>query len=243
MELDSILKGETTPETETEAQKAERLRDDKGRFAKGEEATPEPEKVEAKPAETPAAPEKRKPDPEFVPLKAVQEERRKRQELERRLQELETQRNPPPNLQEDPNGYQAHLQQTLQSSLLNERLNLSEAMVREKHGDGAVEEAQELFAQAAQQDPSLANKLYSEKNPYGWLMKWAKSQKLTREMGDDPDQWISQKEAEIRARIEQEYAQKARQPAPPPSLASAGGRMETQQSWQGPKPFDSIFKR
>jgi hypothetical protein len=242
MELDSILKGETP--TETEAEKAERLRDDKGRFAKGETETVET-KVEPEPkAETPAAPEKRKPDPEFVPLKAVQEERRKRQELERRLQELETQRNPPPNLQEDPNGYQAHLQQTLQSSLLNERLNLSESMVRDKHGDEAVEEAQELFGQAAQQDPALVNKLYSERNPYGWLMKWAKSQKLTKEMGDDPDTWISQKEAEIRAKVEQEIAQKYQRPTPPPSLASAhGGRVESTPAWSGPSSLDSILKR
>lgn len=242
MELDAVLKGEQAEETAqpTEQPSADKGRDEKGRFAKGdkpEQAEPPSEQDDKEPA-----------DPQAKAFYAkAQDEKRKRQELERKLQELQSkpvEQQPPPDVLENPQGYAQHLQQQVQLNLLNERLNLSEGFAKEKYGDESVEEAKELFRKAAEADPGLIHKLYSEVNPYGWVMKWSKSHKLMSEMGDDPAAYLERQKAEIRAQVEAEYAQRGRQPpsVPPPSLANAPSAPVSEPAWSGPTSLNSILK-
>lgn len=245
MELDNILNSNDPAPVPEE--KPERTRDEAGKFAKGEEAKPEPEKAPEKPAETPSAQKEPKPKPEteHVPVKALTEERRKRQELERRLAELERGQQQLPHPAQQPAEYNAYLQQQIQSMTINERMNTSELVTRDKHGDEAVDSALAMFEEAVQTDPSLQSKVLTERNPYGWLVKWAKTQEMVRQIGDDPDSYRAKIEQELRAKWEQERAKAAPTPTatPPPSLASAPSAAVNSQEWVGPQSLNNILKR
>lgn len=270
-DLSEYLKGEKPPQLEVptaevpqqEAQaspepaKDDRPRDETGRFVKGEDKAAA--KVEAEPKE--AAPPAAKVEPKAKPpevsgLEAgIAAERRQRQaaekramELEARMREIEQRANPPappPDVAQDPQGFATHVQATQQAVVMNERLNVSEMLARDKHGDEAVEAAQQAFIETAQADPTLWQQLHTQRNPYGWLMKWQQQRQFMSEVGDDPAAYRQKLEAEIRAKVESEFAQQ-RQPVvtPPPSLASArsNGRM-SEPVWSGPPPLSSAFKR
>jgi len=171
MELGQILNSKDEPQVEAQPSETPAPetppapatgRDDKGRFAKGD--------VKETTA-TPAVESEEEPlDPKAKAFYAkAKEERRKRQEAERRLEEIQRQQPPPPlpDVLENPQEYAQHLEQRVHLTTLNDRLNLSEEMVREKYGDDAIKEAQELFQQAALEDPSLSHRLVSERHPYG----------------------------------------------------------------------------
>lgn len=132
MELDDVLNGqepestpapevEEAPAPETEPQTPSQPRDESGRFApKGDQQPAEPE----------AAPPAAETDQRHVPAAALAEERRKRQDLERRLAELEARPAPQPvshqpaepefipNPVDDPQGfYDALMAQARQAAL------------------------------------------------------------------------------------------------------------------------------
>lgn len=95
---------------------------------------------------------------------AYHDEKRKRQELERRLAEIEK-----PAKQEevdlfvDPKGFTQGLKNELKNELLTERINLSREIMAETKSDYADKEAR--FVQMAQADPSLVAKMNASPNP------------------------------------------------------------------------------
>src|SRR5207344_2486842 len=95
----------------------------------------------------------------------------------------------------DPVGYHNRLQ----SVLLNDRLNLSEMLEREKHAPEAFEAAVAEFQAVAAQQPDLYTKLHAQRHPYGWLMKEIEKLRLTRELGDDPAGYKAKLRAEWEA--------------------------------------------
>ena len=186
-----------------------------------------------------------------VPRRALEDERHKRQNyavqaakfeaerdmLAKQLEELKKSPPPQPVAREplppidpsvDPEGYHRRVIEVQ----LNAQLNNSEMLVRDKLGDEAVDAAVVEFKQAAEADPTLFNKLYQQKHPYGWLIKEVERQRLQREVGDDPVKWRETERERIRKEIEAERgAQPAERVSPvaglPPSLAnvrSAAGR-------------------
>lgn len=237
MELGQILEGKEAQEVvEQPAKEVQETkdRDEKGRFAKGE--TPE----------TPAGETDKEPlDPKAKAFYAkAQDERRKRQEAERERDELRSRlQTPPPDVLENPQGYTQHIEERIRLNDLNNRLNLTEELAREKYGDDAIAEAQELFMQETKADPTLAHKLVTERNPYGWLMKWAKGRKFATEMGDDPEAYLAKKKAEWEAEYTAKQAARTSQPAPPPSLAASPSASVRDVAWTGPTPLNNILKR
>lgn len=285
--LDAILKGKQEPinvverpepkeapevkaETpETPEQKAERERDDKGRFkakAEGETpAQPETPKAEATPkVEKPATPtvaEKKLTvdDPEAEPLdpKArayyakAKDEQRKRQAVERELQALRAAQQPQQQIDpvQDPRGYAERIAQQAELGAVDRILNFSEAVARRTYGDDVVTEAQEAFREAAMTSPHLYQQLHSQPDPYDWLIKQHKREKFLREV-TDPDEWKKQQREALRKEVEAEFAQKqpvARPaaPVPTPSLANAQstGAISTAPTYDGPTPFSKILRR
>ena len=154
---------------------------------------------------------------------------------------------PPPDPAQDPQGYH----QRVQGVILNERLNTSEMLLREKVGDEAVDALITDFQQAAQADPSLYGKLYAQTRPYQWAAKEVEAMRLRRDIGDDPAAYRARIEAEARAKWEAEAGQQpnganGHAPSPaaglPPSLASArsvAGR--TASPFTGPPPLEALF--
>jgi len=212
-------------------------------------SAPKPE-AKAEPAAKAAA---AKPEPEdddgpppkplegedVIPLRAYEDERRKRNDWKEkaarlegelaayRRQQEEAQRRaaappqpppqPPPDPAVDPRGFAQHLVQQQQQALLNERLNNSEMLLREKIGDEKLSEYVNEFRSMAEADPTLFGKLYSQPHPYNWLTREVDRLRLVRDVGDDPAAFRSKIEAEARARWEAEA-----KAAPPPVSPAAG---------------------
>lgn len=151
----------------------------------------------------------------------------------------------PPDFNTDPTGYIRHMEIRQQQQMLNDRLNLSEHMLREKLGDEKVNEYQQAFQEFAKQDPTLFPQLYQQRTPYQWLVGEIDRRRMHAEIGDDPAGY----EARLRAKFEAEWA--AKQPAAvavspaagqPPSLASARTVAPRGSSaFTGPPPLDDIL--
>jgi len=144
----------------------------------------------------------------------------------------------------DPVGYHNRLQ----SVLLNDRLNLSEMLEREKHPPEAFEAAVQEFQAAAAQQPELYSKLHAQRHPYGWLMKEVEKLRLTRELGDDPAAYKARLIAEERAKWEQEQGNGAPPVSPaaglPPSLATTrSAAPRSSGAFSGPPALEDIFAR
>jgi hypothetical protein len=185
-------------------------------------------------------------------IKAETKAEADRQEWQRRLDELargpvqSAAYIPPPDPSQDPQGYH----QRVQSLVLNERLNTSEMLLREKVGDAAVDALINEFQQAAKADPSLYGKLYQQTRPYQWAAKEVEAMRLRRDIGDDPAAYRARIEAEARAKWEAEAAQ--RQPALPngtpipamqPSLANArSAAPRSAGAWSGPLDDDGLIQ-
>lgn len=181
----------------------------------GETIAPSPDAPEGQgvPAAPPAAPVI---PPGYVPITALMDERDKRQAREREADELRRYREdqeakakaaPPPDFFEKPDERLAYERQTLQHALWNERLNMSEMLARQAHGDDVVAAAQESFAAAARKNPGLHMELRSQANPYGFVVQWHKRQEFLTDVGSDPDAWRAKERERLRAEIAAETQQ------------------------------------
>jgi len=229
--------------------------------AKAAAAKPEPEDDDGPP-----------PKPldgeDVIPLRAYEDERRKRNDWKEkaarlegelaayRKQQEEAQRRaaappqpqpqPPPDPAVDPRGYHQYMEQRQAAADLNQRLNVSEIMLREKIGDEKLSEYVNEFRSMAEADPTLFGKLYSQPHPYNWLTREVDRLRLVRDVGDDPAAFRSKIEAEARAKWEAE-AKAAPPPVSPaaglqPSLATArsvAGR--TAGAWTGEPSLEDVL--
>jgi hypothetical protein len=152
---------------------------------------------------------------------------------------------PPPDFTQNPHGWAQVMVQNQQRALLNERLNISEAMISERIGAEELGKYVGEFKEAAQKDPTLWGKLYSQPSPYAWMTKEMDRIRQRAEIGDDPTAYKAKLRAEWEA--EQQIAAPAQprtSPAAglPPSLAgvrSVAGR--TQTAFTGPPPLEALF--
>ena len=246
-ELNAILNGEPVKEPEADPKPAEQQAE-----AEAEGDDPEPVKGETPSEEgsQDAPPASEESNDKTVPLSALQAERTKRQETERRLQELEARdtQPAPPDPATDPQGAHDQLQASVQQSIFNERLNMSETMARQALGDEAVDQATEMFKAAVEKNPALRQQLEAEQHPYGWLVNWAKREQAFADIGD-PDAWKEKVRGEIEAKFKAdiealEAAQRddAKRAQNPQSLAgetnTGQGRTAT---YAGPAPLGELI--
>jgi hypothetical protein len=230
-DMNAILKGDTIEPKEPMAPEIK------------EEPTGEPEPK----AEAPKAPDKGEPpaptNEPTVPRAALEDERRKRQEYERRLRELEEQKAKAPDPVADPEGFRQHFEVQSQKALLNERLNMSEQLVRQTMGDDAVETAVSAFEDAIKANPGLYQTVMVSKHPYQTLLDWHRREQVLATVGTD----LSAYEKRLREQIMEELkAAPAALGVPPvksaPSLAnrpSAGSRGDP---YTGPTPLRDLLK-
>jgi hypothetical protein len=253
--LDDFLEvsEETTDEVEapeiveevTEAvEPATAPRDEKGRFApKGE-----PEAVEApEPSVTPT------PEEAPIPVKALQEERRKRQELEAKLAEYEARAAAPPEPVTPPDPWDepdAHSQWLIKQAATvarhealaefeNRQIARSANQARAKYQD--YDDAVGIFSQMMQQNPALERQLRDHENPGEFAYSTAKTQMEIAQYGSI--------DALIQAKVkaETERLQAELKPAPtPPTIPTS---LADQQSSRGgstaysPPSLDEILGR
>ena len=268
-DIDAFLKGEpadvaeapvSTPEPPPEA-------------AKEAEAPEAPEAATEDEAPVPDGPN--------VPVSALQAERKQRQdwkekalrsegeltEIRRQQAELQKKlddamRTPAPaapqaraaeapNPNEDPIGFITWQQEQLRIKAIDERLNLTEEMLRDKEGDEAVNAAIAAFKVMRETDPALQTKFIDSPNPYRWMFKEVQKRQAAAKIGNDPVAYESEMRAKLRAEWEAEQAAAVGAPAPtdatprvslPVSLAtarSAGNRAAP--GFAGPTPLEELF--
>lgn len=261
------VKAETPKPEETPEARAERERDEKGRFAKKQEAqtpaTPDapkapeaPKKVETKAETTPAektqpvtAQDAELPPKGHVPVKVALEERRKRQQLEQELKALRAQ---PAQAQTSQTQDQQQQPEGMHQVEENLKANLSFAFAKRQYPD--FEEVMQEWPLLIHDNPWLYKQAIADEMPAEWAYKYVKRQRLMQEIGHDPEAWRETQRKAIRGELEQEIAQKGPQqqpqrpavPVPPPSLAnapSASTGMTSQKQWEGPTPFQNMIRR
>lgn len=149
------------------------------------EDTAEPEKGEKQPDATPAPAEEKQELP-TVPIASLQDERRKRQELERRLAAMEQKREPEPvpDVIEDPEAFVAHQDQKRQKERLQDRVAISEEIVRTSVGEEEYAKAEAAFMDEVANNPSLAAEAMRAQNPAMFMYKTGKSAMERQEIGD-----------------------------------------------------------
>lgn len=232
-ELDAIFSGEHVEPAEPPAEAPEQ------EAGAPEASDPTPEE--------PPAPAPAEPNPEIEGLKrALREERMKRQEFEWRLQQAQQPKQAPPDIFDKPDEVFPYVERQVQERLTQERLDISEAIARDKHGDDVVEAALEAIHEAAQRPEGVATyqQIMTAKLPYEALVKWHNAQVAAREIGD-PAAYRAKLEAEIRDQVRREMAQQALEQARatvPPSLAGATGTGGNRAPSTGPTPLSAIFK-
>lgn len=142
-------------------------------------------------------------DDKTVPLKSLTEERSKRQELERRLQQFEQQRNQQqepakaPDPIDDPEGYQQYQDQRT----LNDRIELSLEIGREMHQD--FDDVAKAFYEEAEKNPLLAQQAIQNKAPGLFMYREGQRILRQREIGD-PEDYAKRKVDEATAELRKE---------------------------------------
>ena len=208
-ELDAFLEGEVIEDNATvEADEVEETQEVSEETTEAESSTTEQPESD----ETATDPEVKNLDWAKV---AYMDEKRKRQELERRLEALEaggTQQERPKgkDLFEDPEG-------RLQDLKLEVKADISREMMMELKPD--YKEKEDVFLALAKEDPTLVVKLRQAQNPAKFAYETAVKHKALEEIGD-PTQYREKIKAEILAELSKT------QPKKKPSLAnttSVGG--------------------
>ncbi|MFV1536945.1 hypothetical protein [Phaeobacter sp. JH204B] len=213
------------------------------------EATPEaPEAVEAAtPEPAPVTePEPAKADaPEMVPVSVVSDLRAQLRELKLQQQQQPPAPQPKPPEFIDPEGM-GYMQQQVQGMAQEVKLNFSEEMTRQQHGDETVDAALAAFKAQAGTNPALHQAILAERSPWGAMVKWHQQQQVAQEVGNDPAAYREKLEKEIRAKIEAELVtkqaqEKAAQAAPSMANVTGTGGGPKATAWGGPTPLDKVI--
>ncbi|MEL6584054.1 MAG: hypothetical protein AAFQ36_09500 [Pseudomonadota bacterium] len=212
------------------------------------ETAPEVAEVETPPTEPKASetgePEAAPPaaevkeEPHSVPITAMLDEREKRQETQRQLeqerqarerleahfrqQQLEAQKQEAPDWYENPQAALSHHMQQQQVQEHNRFLNQSQFFAEREYGKELIAEAQAWIAE----DPRRGQQFMDHPSPWHAVAEAFKAQKAVQQIGPDPEAWMREKEAELRQSIMAEMQSQTPAPPvapkmPPASLSSA----------------------
>lgn len=240
------------PEAKVEEKPAEKKEAEKPE-AKAAEAKPEAKPAE-KPAEKPAQPEMT--ERERALLRAAQEERRKRQELEARFAQqpqpqAQQQQQVEKKFWDDPETALAKHEERVQRTMMQNRIQTSEMLARSRYAD--FDEKATQFAALAKQNQALAVQWISAPDPSEFAYRYAKNVADIEQAGG-VEKLVADREAkaraEERAKVEAEFKAKLeeaeRKRAELPGTLSDVKGAATRQSvpaWSGPTAMEDILKR
>jgi len=208
----------------------------------------EPEQTAAKepPAEPPSA---EKSDEASAYKAAMLEERRKRQEIERRLQELEQGKEPEAKKKvfwEDPEAVIAERVSEVERRFTHRLLVSSEAVAREKHSDYG--EKIVAFQEAMQRDPTLYERMRDDVNPAEFAYRVGKTYLVTKDAPDIDtltakirEQVLAEEREKIRKEIEEESRAKKFERVPESLSEQTGTTTRHEKVKTGPLPIESLF--
>lgn len=193
------------------------------------EAPKQDETGEKPPEAAPPAAQRDSEQGRHVPVKALEDERRKRQELERLVADLQRQvqqpqQRPqaeqppqqPPDPWTDPEGAFRYQQQQFENQLYQTRVSLSRAVLMGQKSD--FEEYEKVFFETADANPGLYQQLRQHQSPAQFAYDMGRKIKMQREIGDDPEAYKARLREELMAEIQ---SQQAPQQAPQSQAAKA----------------------
>lgn len=223
--------------------------------AKTEKTASEPEKGVKQPDEPPSsAKEKTDQEPPQVPIASLHDERRKRQELERRLAAIEQERNqvPPPDVFENPEEYTAYHENKRQTERLQDRISMSQQLVSSQVGEEEYSKAEAAFADEVGRNPALAYELRNHPNPAKFAFDVGRAVLDRQEIGD-PREFAAKQVAKAledqKASMASEIARQVQEQVAklvPRSLAdtqSAGARSQQTPFDDGPTPIEQLLPK
>ena len=204
----------------------------------------EPVAIEPSPFVPPVVPAA--PEPGHIPVAALMDERDKRKAVEEQLRALQAQIQPQqvPDPIEDPEGALAYQASLTQQAVLNSKLDISEDLARDKHGDETVDAAKNWALQKFSQSPAYQAEVLRQRNPYAFVVKEYQKEQTLQKLGtpDDIDGYLAWKAAQ--AQIQQQAATVVEPPPTMPtrSIASATSAGGVQHAAAGPGvAFGDIF--
>jgi hypothetical protein len=239
---------EQLPE-ETEQETADRLRDEKGRFAKKDEKGVEPQGEPVPPTTD------RLPQAEYAALK---DERTKRQQLEERLRQydeyfaqVQAQQQPieAPDMFADPEAFQGHvieqavqkalekLQPAIQQGQMMSRAEVSELMARQKYPD--YDTKIEVFKEAIQSNPFLLTQIQQAPDPATFAYNAALKYEEAKQYGT-----ASPSKEDLKAQLREEIIAELNLNRPKAPSTFAGDRSVGSRSgpaWTGPTPLGDML--
>lgn len=206
-----------------------------------------------------------------VPLAALENERRQRQEAQAELQRMQAimqqnalmvqqplQEQPAvPDPWEDPEAALQHQAQQIEqkfqaelaqrdAAMVQTRIAMSEELMRSQHQD--YDAVVDVFTHAAQNNEYLARQMMAAPNPAAFAYNAGRQMQLVQQVGSDPDAYRAKIEAEILAKhgIAPNGQAPSRQPSAPvptslASTPSAPVPASQNGGWDGPKPLDQLI--
>ncbi len=228
-EAQAEVKGKEAPKGEAESDKPKQSRDEQGRFTKTDE--------EIKALRT-----------------AMQEERRKRQDLEARIAKQAESATPKKDFFEDPEGALNERDAKLRAESDERFFKLCERSAKARHAD--YDEVVSRFFEDAKDDPALAHQVYSQvrsaDDPAQFLYNAAKIRSELKSVGGDLAKYREGVESPLKAQIAERDAkikeletQLANLGKLSPSLNAeqSSTRAQVEADAAAPTPLDDIFNR
>lgn len=175
-----------------------------------QEVTTEPKPSESATSDEGA--EQTEPEPKTVPLKAVQEERQKRQQAQAEAEQLRQQlammnarQGGAPQSDDPETSIWENPEKFLEKRDAKTRVNMSEHFMRSQHDD--FDETVQPFIAAAKANPALLAQFNSHPFPAAFAYEQGKAM---QEFGDvkTPQEYRSKVESDIRAEYEAKYAKR-----------------------------------
>lgn len=177
-------------------------------------------------------------EPGFVPIAAIMDERDKRKAVEEQLRALLAQQQPQqvPDPIEDPEGAFAHQQALTQQAVLNSKLDISEDLARDKHGEETVDAAKNWALQKFSQSPAYQAEVLRQRNPYAFVVKEYQKEQTLQKLGtpDDIDGYLAWKAAQTQIQQQAAEAVTSQPTVPTRSIASATSAGGAQHIATGP---------
>ena len=177
---------------------------------------------------------------------AMSEERRKRQEIERKFQEL-LQAQPtqePKAFWDDPEAALQTFKHEVDKVVTTTRMDTAEQIARSKYND--FDDKINVFAEVLQSTPGLREHWMQAPDPAEFAYRIGKNYMELQQAGNI-DSLRAKIESEVRAKVEAEMrakdeARKAELAAIPPSLSNAQSAPGNKAVWGGPPSLDNILK-
>lgn len=197
------------------------------------------EAIEPTPAEQPSEPAaveeappvaEPKVDPGFVPIGVVLDERDKRKQLERELEQYRQQQQAPEPVDPwtDLDGALAQRDQQYQQMLFQQKLEMSRRFAEIQHGKEEVETAVNWARALCDTDQAFNHKVYTSSDPIGFAVEQYRKEQIASSMSMDDfkafQAWKASQNNPQPQAAAPVMAQPAPSPTPPPpprSLATA----------------------